>query len=178
MEGALFVVELVLIGAGCAAALASLVAFGGASRNRVGLLALGLYSVACGLGLSLIPQMLWPVAREDNAFLGHFLFSLMLVPAGLILVMAGGMQVARRGNARLLALRAVLLAVVGAILSLGLLAVRGPEPWQTRPTDVWGSGTFGFDIVAASVAIGLVVFFAGRFSGRPGALSSGQNALA
>ena len=66
----------------------------------------------------------------------------------------------------------------GAALSLGLLAVRGPEPWQTRPTDVWGSGTFGFDIIAASVAIGLVVFFAGRFSARPGALSAGHNALA
>ena len=177
MEGTLFVVELVLIGVGCAAALASLVAFGGASRNRVGLLAFGLYSVACGLGVSLIPQMFWPVAREDNAFLGHLLFSLMLVPVGLILVVAGGIQVARRSNARPVALRAVLLAVGGATLSLGLLAVRGPEPWQTRPTDVWGSGTFGFDIIAASVVIGLVVYFAGRSSGSPGALSSGQSAL-
>ena len=175
MEGILFLVELVMIGAGCAAAFASLFAFGGATRNRAGLLALGLYLLAFGVGVTLIPQLLWPVARGDNAFLGHFLFSLILLPGGLILAVAGGIQVVRQGHDGQSALRAVLLATVGAILSLGYLALRGPGPWQTRPSDVWGSGTFGFDIIVASVAIGLVVFFAGRFAGRPGTASAGRS---
>jgi hypothetical protein len=178
MEGTLFVVELVMIGAGCAAALASLFTFGGSIRNRAGLLALGLYLLAIGVGVSLIPQLNWPVAREDNAFLGQFLFSLILVPVGLILTVASGIQIARQPRAGQSALRAILIAAGGAVVSLGYLALRGPEPWQTRPTDVWGSGTFGFDIIAVSVAIGLAVFLAGRRPGRYGAASAGHTALA
>jgi hypothetical protein len=50
MEGTLYLVELAMIGAGCAAALASLFTFGGATRNRAGLFALGLYLLALGSG--------------------------------------------------------------------------------------------------------------------------------
>jgi hypothetical protein len=176
MAGTLFILELALIVAGCAAAFASLFSFGGAARNRVGLLALGLYLLAFGAGVTLIPQLFWPVAREDNAFLGQFLLSLLLVPTGLILTILDGVQVVRQGQAGQPATRALLFAAGGTVLSLGLIALRGPEPWQTRPTDTWDSGTFGFAIIAASIVIGIAVFFAARSSGWSGNASSKRTA--
>jgi hypothetical protein len=167
MEGILFIIELALICAGCAAAFASVFAFGGLTRNGAGLLALGLYLVAFGVGVTLIPELLWPVARQDNAFLGLVLFSLLLVPAGLILAIAGGIRLVRDGQSTT---RAILIAAVGAVLSLGLLALRGPEPWQTRATNTWDSGTFGFVIIAASIVIGIGVFVSARSSARPNAM--------
>jgi hypothetical protein len=136
------------------------------SRNRAGLLALGVYLLVFGVGLSLLPQLLWPVARTDNAFLGQFPLSLLLLLFGLILTITAGVSLARRGQAWPIAGRALLLAVAGVVFSLGLLIARGPVPWQTRDTDLFGAGTFGFDIIVASVVIGVLVFAIGRNVGR------------
>ena len=162
MEGLFFLVELILIGALGVAACAGLVAFGGAARNGAGLLALGAYMFAFGVGLSLLPQLLWPVASTDNAFLGQFALSFLLLLFGLILAIATGIGLTRRGNAGPIVGRALALAAVGVALSLVLLIVRGPEPWQTRDTAVFGAGTFGFDVILASVVVGVLVFVIGR----------------
>jgi hypothetical protein len=168
MEGTLFLLELLLVGVLGVLACAGLVAFGGAVRNGPGLLALGIYMIGYGLGLSLIPQLRWPVARTDNAFLGQFMLSLVLLGFGLILAASAAVSLVRHAQLSSAAGRALVLAAVGLVLSLVLLIVRGPEPWQTRPTDAFGSGTFGFDIIMASVAIGVLVLVIGRRTGRTG----------
>jgi hypothetical protein len=168
MEGLFFLLELVMISVAGLVACVGLVACGGLARNRAGLFAFGLYLLVFGAGLSLLPQLLWPVARTDNAFLGQFALSFLLLLVGLILTIASGVSLARRGHAWPIAGRAGLRAAVGVLLGLGLLVVRGPEPWQTRDTDAFGSGTFGFDVVVASVVIGALVFATGRNLGRGG----------
>ena len=168
LAGVFFLLELLLIGIGSVVALAGLILFGGWSRNRGGLLALGLYMLGTGVGLSLLPLLLWPIAQTDNAFIGHFLLSLELLAAGLLLAIIGAVGVRRGRHPWSLAGLALLLAAAGMAGSLGLLTVRGPEPWQTRPTETFGSGTSGFDIILAGVAIGAAVFLLGREAGRRG----------
>ncbi|MDP9375113.1 MAG: hypothetical protein M3Q65_22225 [Chloroflexota bacterium] len=167
MEGVFFLLELVLLGAAGLLALAGFVFFGGARRNGVALLAVGLYALAAGLALSVVPLLRWPVATTDNAFMGHFLFTAGLVPLGLLLAIGGGagLRSGGRGRAGVLALA---LSGVGTACAVALLLARGPEPWQTRPTSTFGSGTFGFDIILAWTAIGAAVFLLGRRLGRPG----------
>jgi hypothetical protein len=76
MAGVFFLLELALLGAAGLLALAGIVAFGGARRNGAGLLATGLYALVAGLSLSIVPTLRWPIAATDNAFIGHFLFTL------------------------------------------------------------------------------------------------------
>lgn len=168
LAGIFFLLELLSIGLGSVVALASLALFGGWSRNRVGLLALGLYMLGAGIGLSLLPLLLWPIAQTDNAFMGHFMLSLELLAAGLLMTIVGAVGVRRGRHPWSLAGFSLLLAAAGTVGSLGLLTVRGPEPWQTRPTETFGSGTFGFDIIVAGVAIGAAIFLLGRSLGRRG----------
>lgn len=174
MAGAFFLLELLALGAAGLLACAGLIAFGGLARNRMGLLAVGLYALAWGVGLSLLPQLLWPVARGDNAFLGHFLFSLLLAPLGLVLALAGAAGLRRGARPRAAAGCALLLSAVGATAALGFLALRGPGPWQTRPTGAFGAGTFGVDIIAAGIAIGAAVFLIGRRLGASESAPTGR----
>lgn len=168
MAGVFFLLELALIGGGGLLALAGLVFFGGARRNGLGLLATGLYALTTGLALSAVPLLRWPVATTDNAFIGHFLFTAGLVPLGLLLVIAGGAGLRGSGRGWPSVPLALALAGAGSALAIAILLARGPEPWQTRPTDTFGSGTFGFDIILAGLAIGAAVFLAGRRLGQPG----------
>ena len=162
ISGLLFLLELILLVV-TFVLFAKLGVVGAATDDRTGQLALGLYALALGVGISLVPQILWPVARTDNAFLGHFMFSAFLLPLGLLLVIAAATSLRRSRYFGLTLGFALLLAAVGAALSLGFLIFRGPEPWQTRPTGTFGSGTFGFDIVLASLTLSVLVFVAGRY---------------
>ena len=168
MAGVFFVLELVLLGVAGLLALAGCISFGGARRNGAALLATGLYALAAGLALSIVPLLRWPVAATDNAFIGHFMFTAGLVPLGLLLAIGGvaGLRGGERGRAG--AGLALVLAGVGTAGAVALLLARGPEPWQTRPTATFGSGTFGFDVILAWVAIGVASFLLGRGLGRPG----------
>lgn len=89
------------------------------------------------------------------------------MPLGLLLIAAGIVGLRRGDRARAAAARAIALATVGTALAVAILLARGPEPWQTRPTATFGSGTSGFDIILAWVAIGAAVFLLGRGLGRP-----------
>ena len=162
MEGVFFLLELALLGGAGLLALTAFIFFGGARRNGAALLATGLYTLAAGLALSVVPLLRWPVAATDNAFMGHFLFTAGLVPLGLLLAIGGGAGLRGGGGGWAGAVLALVLAGAGTAGAVVLLLARGPEPWQTRPTDTFGSGTFGFDVILAWVAIGAAVFLLGR----------------
>ena len=168
LAGLFFLLDLALLGVAGLLALAGFIFFGGARRNGTALLAVGLYALAAGLALSAVPTLRWPVAATDNAFMGHFLFTAGLVPLGLLLIVAGASGLRGGGQGRVGAVLALVLAGAGTAGAVVLLLARGPEPWQTRPTDTFGSGTFGFDIILAGVAIGAAIFLLGRRLGRPG----------
>ncbi len=172
MAGVFFLLELVLLGVAGLLALAGFIVFGGARRNGIALLAVGLYALAAGLALSVVPLLRWPVARTDNAFLGHFMFTAGLGLLGLLLVLGGGEGLRVSGRFRAGTVLAVSLAGAGTACAVALLLARGPEPWQTRPTATFGSGTFGFDVIVAWVAIGAAIFFLGRGLGRRGNVDS------
>ena len=155
-EGLVFLLDLLLLGAGSGLACAALVAFGGTRRNAPALLPLGLYTLVAGLALTLVPPLLRERARTDNAFLGHVLFTLLLAPVGLLLLIASAVALRGRGQAGPLVGRGLLLALAGAALMIAVLAARGPGAWQT------GSGQFGLDVIAVSVAIGATLFVVGR----------------
>jgi hypothetical protein len=159
-EGLVFLLDLLLLGAGSVLACAALVAFGGARRNAPALLPLGLYTLVAGIALTLVPQLLWERARTDNAFLGHVLFTLLLVPVGLLLLIAGAVTLRGRGQPWAIAGRGLLLALAASALMMAVLAARGPGIWQT------GSGQFGLDVIAITVAIGATLFVLGRRLGR------------
>lgn len=167
MEVIFFSLEILLIAAGCLLLFASVWLFGGLERNGAAVLAGGLYALANGVGVVLLPQMLWEVARTDNAFLGLFAFGLILVPAGLVLILVGGIGTWRRERLWRSGGPAMVIGVVGIAMSLGLLAARGPEPWQTRIVDAPGAGTFGFYIILAGLIVGGAVFFTARALRRP-----------
>ena len=172
MAGVFFLLELVLLGVAGLLALAGFIAFGGARRNGVALLAVGLAALAAGLALSVVPLLRWPIATTDNAFMGHFMFTAGLGLLGLLLVLGGGAGLHGGGRFRAGAALALALAGVAAACAVALLIARGPEPWQTRPTATFGSGTFGFDVIVAWVAIGAAIFFLGRGLGRRGPIDS------
>jgi len=172
MAGVFFLLELVLLGATGLLALAGFIVFGGVRRNGIALLAVGLYALAAGLALSVVPLLRWPVATTDNAFLGHFMFTAGLGLLGLLLVLGGGAGLRGGGRSRAGTVLAVSLAGAGTACAVALLLARGPEPWQTRPTATFGSGTFGFDVIVAWVAIGAAIFFLGRGLGRRGNVDS------
>ena len=155
-EALIFLLDLILLGAGAALACAALVAFGGARRNSAALLALGLYALVVGLALALAPQLLWERARTDNAFLGHALFTLLLTPVALCLIVAGARALRGRGRPWPTVGLATLLALAGSALMIAILVARGAGAWQS------GSGQFGLDVVAATVAIGAALFVLGR----------------
>ncbi len=158
-EQLIFLLDLLILGTGSTLACAALAAFGGARRNATALLPLGLYALIAGLALFLAPQFLWERARTDNAFLGQAAFTLLLVPVGLTLAIAGARAI--RGNAQPWAaiVRPILLVGAGTAAMLATLVLRGPGAWQT------GSGQFGLDVIAATVAIGAAIFFLGRRQG-------------
>ena len=149
MEGVFFLLELALLGGAGLLALAGFIFFGGARRNGAALLATGLYALAAGLALSAVPLLYWPVATTDNAFMGHFLFTMGLVPLGLLLAIGGAAGLRGGGRGQAGAILALVLAGLATALAVALLLARGPEPWQTRPTATFGSGTFGFDVILA-----------------------------
>lgn len=102
-----FLLELALLGAAGLRVPAGLRAL--ARRNDAALLATGLYALAAGVAISAVPLVCWTAAATDNAFLGHVLFTVGLVPLRLALAIGG----------------------------VVLLLARGPEPWQSCPTASW-----------------------------------------
>ncbi len=155
-EALIFMLDLLLLGTGGILACVALVAFGGARRNAPALLSLGLYALIAGVALFLVPQLLWERARTDNAFLGHALFTLMLVPVGLLLTIAGARSWQGKEQPWASIVRPILLVGTGTALMLIYLVLRGPGAWQT------GSGQFGLDIIVATVATGAAIFSLGR----------------
>ena len=154
MEVFYWLLDLAILGLGCLLACVAMVRFGGVARNGPGLLATGLYAIAVGVGLTLLPQLLWERARSDNAFLG------------LLLTVGGGLGLRDRPRPGARAVRALLVAAGGAALSGLLLALRGPGAWQI------GSGQFGFEIILACVVIGAAVFALARRSSPPAPMGS------
>jgi hypothetical protein len=158
-EQLIFLLDLLLLGTGSLLACVSLVAFGGARRNAPALLPLGLYTLVAGLALFLLPQFLWQRARTDNAFLGQAVFTLLLVPVGLLLVIVGARAGRGKDQPWTAIVRPILLVCAGTAVLLTILVLRGPGAWQT------GSGQFGLDVIAVTVAIGVAIYFLGRRQG-------------
>ena len=168
MAGLFFLLDAALIGAAWLLAVAGVFRSGGARRDGPGRLAAGLYALAAGLALSIVPALRWPIAATDNAFLGQWMLTVLTLVIGAILAVLGWVDLRADRRRPAVAGLALALAGVGTALAVAVLLLRGPEPWQTRPTATFGSGTFGFDVVAAGVAIGAAVFFLGRELARRG----------
>ena len=118
------------------------------------LLADGVYALLTGVGLLVLPIASWDVARTDNAFLGLYLIGVFAVILGGALILRALLRL--RSEPRREIRPALLVGVVGTVVALGLLAVRGPGAWAT------GSGQFGLDVVVIDVLIGVAVYFAAR----------------
>lgn len=143
-EGATFLGELILV-----LAVGVLGVLAGSSVS--GSLAAGLYGLATGFVLLVVPMLAWEVARTDNAFLGLYLIGLLAVLFGAFLTVRAAVRLrARRGRGVIPT--AVTAAVVTAGLAAVLLVVRGPGAWRT------GSGQFGLDIIVADVALALAAY--------------------
>lgn len=162
MEGLFFLLDVALVGGGGVLAFASLFAFGGARRNALALVAAACYMLSAGVALSAIPMLYWPVARQDNAFLGHFMLTFLALAIGGVLLAAGLLSLEAGRRARALAVGLVQ-SLLGLVPFVALLIARGPDVWRT------GSGQFGLDVIAAGVAIGAVLFIVARRQGEPAA---------
>ena len=162
MEGVFFLLDVALVVGGGVLAFATLFIFGGARRNALALVVVGCYMVSAGVALSAIPMVYWPVARQDNAFLGHFMLTFLALAIGGVLLAAGLLSLEAGRRARALAVGLVQ-SLLGLVPFVALLIARGPDAWRT------GSGQFGLDVIAAGVAIGAVLFFVARRQGEPAA---------
>ena len=162
MEGLFFLLDVALVGGGGVLAFATLFIFGGARRNALALVVAACYMVSAGVALSAIPMLYWPVVRQDNAFLGHFMLTFLALAIGGVLLAAGLLSLEAGRRARALAVGLVQ-SLLGLVPFVALLIARGPDVWRT------GSGQFGLDVIAAGVAIGAVLFFVARRQGEPAA---------
>lgn len=143
-EGAIFLGELVLVfGVG----MLGVVAGGSVS----GSLAAGLYGLATGVLLVLVPVLGWEIARTDNAFLGLYLIGLLAASFGAFLTVRAALRLRVRRIPGVIP-TAVTASVVTAGLAAVLLIARGPGAWRT------GSGQFGLDVIVADVALALAAY--------------------
>jgi hypothetical protein len=143
-EAGVFLADLALVAAAGLLALAD-----GASAS--GRLAAGLYGLAMGATLLLVPALTWEVARTDNAFLGLYFIALLAAGFGVLLAARAAFRRRARPDLRGL-VTAVAAAVFASGLALLLLRVRGPGAWRT------GSGEFGLDVILADVALGAAAY--------------------
>jgi hypothetical protein len=134
-----------------ALALVSGAAFGGARRNALALLALGVYSLLTG-GFYLYGQAVSYYAKQDNAYLGNALLGLLLLPVGVWLVSMG---LAGGGLPRWLAVVLALGGIAGVIPLYGTLQLASGA-----------GGTF----IALYVAVALLVGAGALLALRRGAL--------
>lgn len=151
MEAIFFLIDIALITLASLSLSVSLVLFGGAGRNARAVVAVACYMVVAGLALSAVPLLLWPVARQDNAFIGNIMLSLVAVVVGSVLLIAGLLRTSRGQRAHGVA-RGALLGIAGAAIFTGLLLLRGPGAWRS------GSGQFGVDVILVGLAVGAILF--------------------
>ena len=162
MEGVFFLLDVALVGGGGMLAFATLFAFGGARRNALALVVAACYMLSAGVVLSVIPMVYWPVARQDNAFLGHFMLTFLALAIGGVLLAAGLLSL--EAGRRMRALAAGLVqSLLGLVPFVALLIALGPGAWRT------GSGQFGFHVIAARGAMGAVLFMVALPPGLPAA---------
>ena len=162
MEGLFFLLDVALVGGGGVLAFATLFAFGGARRNAPAQVVAACYMLSAGVALSAIPEVFWPVARQDNAFLGHFMLTFLPLAIGGVLLAAGllSLEAGRRTSALAAGL---VQSLLGLVPFVALLITRGRDAWRT------GSGQFGLDVIAVGVASGAVLFIVARRQGEPAA---------
>lgn len=151
MEFVYFLFDLALIATGSLVLFTSLVLFGGAGKNARAVVAVACYMTLAGLAITVAPEARWPVARQDNAFIGNILLTLLEVFAGLALLTTGLLATGRGQRVRTVA-RGSLPALAGAVTFTAILLARGAGAWRT------GSGQFGADVIVANVLLGAFLF--------------------
>lgn len=151
MEFLYFLFDLALIVTGSVALLASLILFGGADRNARAVVAVACYMILTGPVITVAPEARWPVARQDNAFIGNILLTTLEAIAGLALLTTALIATPRGQRLRTVA-RGILPALAGAATFTAILLARGPGAWRT------GSGQFGADVIVANVLLGAFLF--------------------
>ena len=121
------------------------------------LLGIGLYGFLVGMAFTVLPHWWFP---SDNAGLGMMLLGMLMVLMAVIAILVGAIHLPRHGDGASIA-PLFGTAVLAALLTVGLVLLRGPGDWATASTSV---KLYSFPVMIIVVIVSAGILAGGRES--------------